>query len=143
MVQKKKSTRSNPTLHGLLVALDYSGTVVRSLLFVLLMAALLLFGAASASDYSATSALLTLLLVGGGFILYDMLYILLARLHRSSHILDRVVLLTSETLITIGIFASVVVVGTVAINFLGVLCVLGAALFVVLGIRFGLILARN
>lgn len=143
---KKTATRRQPTLHGLLIARSLSGTVVRTLLFVLLTGALIVAGSSVGSTSSVgptlSGGLGVLALVAGAYLLFDFLYVLMANIRPLHPRLDRVVLPAALVFALVVIYAPLLIAQQTSL-LTGLWLTGGAGLLVVLGTRFGLLIAST
>lgn len=145
MVKKvvaKKSTRNNPTLHGLLIARTMSGTVVRTLLFIVLSGALIL-AATLNIDEGHVGAVAMLLLMSAIYLLFDVLYVLMANVRPLHPRVDRVVLPGALVIALLAVYAPLVLVTGTAINVVNIWLMGGVVLLCILGVRLGLLIASS
>lgn len=146
MVKKtgvKKTTKNNPTLHGLLVSRGLSGTVVRVILFILLSGAVLLVGSASQTGYSGLNAIGTLGLVSLVYFVFDLLYIMMAYVRPWHPRLDRVVLPAALVFSLVSLYLPLVLLSDKALNAVNIWITAAVVLVSILGVRLALLMAST
>lgn len=96
----KKTSTSSLTLHGLLAAISFWGTAVRTLLFAFLAVTVFLVALSEAGSASAfDSEVMVLIYVVGSFLLLDFGYVTVARAYKLLPGLDVLVLAVAELLV--------------------------------------------
>ena len=111
----KKSTKNTQplTLHGLIGALSFWGTAVRTLLFAFLAAAVFVVALSEATtDAAVDREILLLIYVLGSFLLLDFGYVLVARAYALQRALDLLVLFLADILLAVLYIAPKLVVTT-------------------------------
>lgn len=138
----KKTTKSIPTLHGLLVARTLSGTVVRTLLFIVLAAVLVLVATVNIED-GQTGAIAMIGLLSVAYLLFDILYVLMANIRPLHPRLDRVVLPAALVFALVCLYTPLILVTNTVINVVNIWMTAGVVLISVLGVRLGLLIASS
>jgi hypothetical protein len=142
----KKSRRvrtPNPTLHGLIISRNFSGTVVRGLLFAILAFGFVLVGTGAAGGVSGGSALLTWLVMTIIYVIFDILYVLMSLVRPLHPRLDRVVLPGALIFSLIAVFMPLVYAGRHAISATNLWMTAVIFLVFILGVRFALLIASK
>lgn len=99
-VAMKKSSTPSLTLHGLITALSFWGTAVRTLLFGFLAGAVFLVALSEAESASAIDTeVMVLIYVVGSFLLLDFGYVTVARAYKLLPGLDMLMLAAAELLL--------------------------------------------
>lgn len=110
---KKTSQKSSLTLHGLLIALSFWGTAVRTLLFCFLAAAVFFVALTEAPSVGAVDdEIMTVIYVLGSFLLLDFGYVMVARTYVLQKGLDVLALLVADLLLALLYIAPKVVVSS-------------------------------
>lgn len=142
----KKIRTPNPTLHGLLVARNFSGTVVRTLLLLLLTGGLVFVAgtvSSTTSDSSAVSGLAVLGIAGATYLVFDVVYVIMSRIRPLHPRLDRVVLPLGLIFALLTIYGPLFISNTQSAFVTGVWMTGAIMLLCVLGVRFALLLASK
>lgn len=102
-MKKKSSKKTQPlTLHGLIGALSFWGTAVRTMLFAFLAAAVFLVALTEASsDAAVDREIILLIYVLGSFLLLDFGYVVVARAYTLQRALDLLVLFLADILLAL------------------------------------------
>lgn len=109
----KKTQKQSLTLHGLLVALSFWGTAVRTLLFSFLAAAVFVVALTETTSVNAIdNEVMVLIYVLGSFLLLDFGYVMVARAYPLQRGLDILALLAADLLVTMLYIAPKVVVSS-------------------------------
>lgn len=100
---KNPVKKSQPlTLHGLIGALSFWGTAVRTMLFAFLAAAVFIVALTEAPNEAAVDReVLLLIYVLGSFLLLDFGYVLIARAYRLQRMLDLLILFVADVLLSL------------------------------------------
>jgi len=139
----KKATKNNPTLHGLLVARTLSGTVVRTLLFIVLSGVLVLVATMNLQDGDTVGSLATLVAIDLVYLVFDLLYVLMATVRPFHPRIDRVVLPVALVFSLACLYAPMILISDAAVNVVNIWIAGAFALVFILGVRLALLIAST
>lgn len=138
----KKTTQANPTLHGLLIARTFSGTVVRVLTFAVLVLAVSMAGISESDGLSSGSAFSVWAVLTCAYLLFDVLYVAMTKVRPLHPRLDRAVLPLALVFSLVAVYAPLVIInGT--IDAIDLWLTAGVLLVCVLGVRLALLMAST
>lgn len=139
----KKASKNNPTLHGLLVARTLSGTVVRTLLFIVLSGVLVLVATMNLQDGDKVGGLAVLGMIDLIYLVFDLLYVLMANVRPFHPRIDRVVLPAALVFSLASLYAPMILISNAAVNVLNIWIAAAFGLVFILGVRLALLIAST